>query len=211
MSKFVGFLLVSLIVPLNHALAAPFNIDATKPDVANTGPYSSVDNIILNVIDFIILIAGIGFLVLFFVGAIRYLTGAGDPKATESAKKLLVDAIIGLILVLASWAIATFIYKALTSSTKKYNITDFSTTGATIAPAESPHATQSLEPIVTVEPPTTTGFTVSPLTPTAGVNGTLTPSTTASPTNGLPSPSASTTQTGSPAPGGFPTIPPNGG
>jgi hypothetical protein len=54
-------------------------------------------------------IAGVVFVIMFLVGGLQYLTTAGNEEQTSKAKKLMVDAIIGLVLVLAAYAIAKFI------------------------------------------------------------------------------------------------------
>jgi len=61
------------------------------------------------IFDIVIVASGIIFVILFLVGGIQYLFSAGNEEATGKAKKLLVDAIIGLIIVLAAWAIGTWI------------------------------------------------------------------------------------------------------
>jgi predicted small integral membrane protein len=51
--------------------------------------------------------------ILFLIGGIQYLTAAGNEEATGKAKRLILDAVIGLILVLAAWAFATFLVNYL--------------------------------------------------------------------------------------------------
>ena len=61
------------------------------------------------VFEFVIGIAGAIFVILLLVGGIQYLTGAGNDEQTGKAKKLMIDSIIGLVIVLAAWAIGTFV------------------------------------------------------------------------------------------------------
>lgn len=73
------------------------------------GVPGSVEEIVSNVFTFGITIGGIIFFVLFLIAGISYLTGAGNDEQTGKAKKQMVDAIIGLVLVLGAWAIARFV------------------------------------------------------------------------------------------------------
>lgn len=77
------------------------------------GGFSSVNNIIGTIFNFVILIAGIAFVVLFLVAGIQYLTAAGNDDQTGKAKKLILDAIVGLVIVLAAWAVGNFILAKL--------------------------------------------------------------------------------------------------
>lgn len=60
----------------------------------------------------------LGFLGIIFLGLVVYggflwMTSAGDPTKIEKSKKLLMAAVIGLVLVLSSWAIARYIINKL--------------------------------------------------------------------------------------------------
>jgi len=62
-------------------------------------------------------VSGIIFVVMFLVGGIQYLTSAGNEEQAGKAKKLLVDAVIGLIVVLIAWAAGRWILQSLGIST----------------------------------------------------------------------------------------------
>jgi len=57
----------------------------------------------------VIVAAGAIFVILLLVGGIQYLTGSGNEEATGKAKKMMIDAVIGLIIVLAAWAIGQWV------------------------------------------------------------------------------------------------------
>jgi len=69
---------------------------------------------ISTIFNVVILLAGIIFVVLFLVGGIQYLTASGNEESSGKARKLLLDAIIGLVIVLAAWAIGGWIIEQLT-------------------------------------------------------------------------------------------------
>jgi phage shock protein PspC (stress-responsive transcriptional regulator) len=70
--------------------------------------------VIGNVINVLISVLGIIFVVLVVYAGYLYLTAAGEDKKVETAKKLLGQAVIGLVLVLAAYSISTFVINQLT-------------------------------------------------------------------------------------------------
>lgn len=113
MDKFVKMLkpsmvgVVSTFALVGNALAInkPQNVPST---FVNMG--ASIGTI-FNVV---ILIASIAFVVLFLVGGIQYLTASGNEEQSGKARKLLLDAIIGLIIVLAAWGLGGWIITQFT-------------------------------------------------------------------------------------------------
>ncbi len=77
--------------------------------------FKTLDNAVSTIFNVVILIAGIVFVILFLVGGIQYLTASGNEESSGKARKLLVDAIIGLIIVLAAWAVGGWIIEQLTN------------------------------------------------------------------------------------------------
>lgn len=61
------------------------------------------------IFNIVITVSGAVFLIMLLVGGVMYLTGAGSEEVTGRAKRLMIDAVIGLILVLAAWPIGSFI------------------------------------------------------------------------------------------------------
>jgi len=92
------------LVEKTYALYAP------TQGMSKFGTLNEAVNSIFNIA---IMAAGIIFIVLFVVGGIQYLSSAGNEEATGKAKKLLVDAIIGLVIVLAAWAVGSWILNQL--------------------------------------------------------------------------------------------------
>ena len=85
---------------------------------AGVGPrnilrFETLGETIETIFNVVIILAGAIFVILFLVGGIQYLTAAGNEEQTGKAKKLLVDAIVGLVIVLAAWAIANFVLDQL--------------------------------------------------------------------------------------------------
>jgi hypothetical protein len=57
--------------------------------------------------------AGVVFVVLFLVGGVQYLSSAGNEESSTKAKKLLIDAVIGLVIVVVSYAAARWIVSGI--------------------------------------------------------------------------------------------------
>lgn len=81
-----------------------------RPDDSMSGKPGTILNTVFSTI---ITIAEVTFIIMFLVGGVMYLTSMGDEEASKKAKKLLVDAVIGIVIVLAAWAIGTWILNTL--------------------------------------------------------------------------------------------------
>jgi len=68
------------------------------------GPIQLV-NLISTVISFLTIIAGLAFILYFVLGAIAWITSSGDQQKLDAAKGQMTSAAIGLIIVVASYAI----------------------------------------------------------------------------------------------------------
>ena len=62
-------------------------------------------------------VMGLILLIMFVVGGIFWMTSAGSPEKLKKAQGLFINAIIGLIIVLCSYAIVHFVTTRLTSVT----------------------------------------------------------------------------------------------
>ncbi len=85
------------------ALAA----DPIVPDIPLLD--GNIINILVSLLLFAIGISGIIAFIYIIVGGYKYITSSGSPESTESAKKTLMYSIIGLIIVIASFAIVRFV------------------------------------------------------------------------------------------------------
>ncbi len=69
--------------------------------------------IIGRLINVVLGLLGSIFVVLIIYAGFRYMTAAGNQDQTKKAVAQIRDAVIGLIIVLAAWAITTFVFRAL--------------------------------------------------------------------------------------------------
>ncbi|KKR66644.1 MAG: hypothetical protein UU09_C0049G0002 [Microgenomates group bacterium GW2011_GWA2_40_6] len=70
-----------------------------------------VECLFYNILQFVVFFAGLIFLFMFISGGFKYLTSGDDEKAVAAAGSTLTSAIIGLIGIIASWLILSFIQK----------------------------------------------------------------------------------------------------
>jgi len=66
-------------------------------------------DIVENIFNLVIRLAGILAFIMFLIGGFRYLTSGGDAKAAESARKTITYAILGLVLIITAWFILKFL------------------------------------------------------------------------------------------------------
>jgi hypothetical protein len=50
-------------------------------------------------------------------GGFKWMTAQGDTKAVDEAKKVLIAGIIGLVIIVSAYAIATFVINSLVAAT----------------------------------------------------------------------------------------------
>lgn len=104
----IGSTVVGLLTPMTalaqSAVGRPSGIPAQFRDFPST---------IRNIFNIVIVGAGIVFVALFLIGGVQYLTAAGNEDTTKKARQLMIDAVIGLGIVVTSWAIGTYILSLL--------------------------------------------------------------------------------------------------
>ena len=61
---------------------------------------------------------GLVAVVIILFGGFKWMTAAGNEDKIEEAKKLLVAGVVGLVIILSAWAIATFVIDQILTSTK---------------------------------------------------------------------------------------------
>jgi len=72
---------------------------------AATGGEGSFRALILNIVNFFLLFLGLIAVIMIIYGGITYVTAAGNQEKIESAKKIILYAIVGIIIVLISFAL----------------------------------------------------------------------------------------------------------
>ncbi len=83
----------------------------------DSGQGGSLTGIISGLISVFLGILGIIFFLLTLYAGFLYMTAAGEDDKVDKAKKLLTQAVIGLVIILAAYAISTFVTSSLTTAT----------------------------------------------------------------------------------------------
>ena len=85
----------------------------------NVSGYGTNDpeEIIINLINWVLGILALIAVVMILIGGFRWMTAAGNEEKVDGAKKLLIAAIIGLVIVMAAWGISIYAVGILAGAT----------------------------------------------------------------------------------------------
>jgi hypothetical protein len=72
---------------------------------------------IANIIRIAMGLLGIMAVLIVLYGGFKWMTAQGDTKAVDEAKKVLIAGIIGLVIIVSAYAIATFVINSLVAAT----------------------------------------------------------------------------------------------
>jgi len=109
--------IVAAMIGLAIGIAAPtflreiYEILGAKDIPDNVSGATPIIVIVMNVLKFLLSIVGALAIIMLVVGGIRYLTAAGSEDAIDSGKKIVVYAIIGILIALASLILVTQVAK----------------------------------------------------------------------------------------------------
>jgi len=81
--------------------------------VGNTGDLSSIDKVVTTGVNAVLGLLGIIFLVIIIYAGFLWMTAGGNEDAVGKSKKLLMNSIIGLVIILGAYAISQFVISAL--------------------------------------------------------------------------------------------------
>lgn len=105
-------------------VAVMAQLDQASTDLETVGTSIGADaktntlpQLIGNIIAVLLSVLGIIFVVLVVYAGFLYLTDSGDSAKVKKAKTLLTQSILGLIIIVAAYAIAAFVIDALTEVT----------------------------------------------------------------------------------------------
>ncbi len=110
---FAFILAVSFLMTPFSAHAADWLVKITQPDIVQNSNLTDLPTAISYIYNLIVEIAGAIFLLLLLIGGVMYMTSGGAEEQTNKAKKWLLDAIIGLVIVAIAWAAGIWIENSL--------------------------------------------------------------------------------------------------
>jgi len=77
----------------------------TDPNVGENTPY----NIIITVVKYLLGFLGLIAVIFILYGGFKWMTAGGNDDKVSDAKKIIIRAVIGLIIVFAAWVIVAFV------------------------------------------------------------------------------------------------------
>ncbi len=78
---------------------------------AGPNPENRFTAIISNIISVFTIFGGLAFLVWFIIGGVNWITSSGNPEALEKAQRQISTALVGLLLLVAAYAITLILSK----------------------------------------------------------------------------------------------------
>ena len=107
----IGLLSVPMLAAPVHAqdISSELDTAATAAEFSDTDLSETIGNLINVFLTFL----GIILLVLIIYAGFLWMTAGGDSAKTEKAKNIMINAVIGLIILLAAYAISNFVIEAL--------------------------------------------------------------------------------------------------
>ena len=107
------------------ALLAPLAVVAQVPEVTNAeftnissefnlGTNTDLKQVIINIVKILLGFLGLIAVLIVLYGGFQWMTAAGNEEKVSSARATLTAGLIGLIIILAAYAIAAFVIKTFT-------------------------------------------------------------------------------------------------
>ena len=101
--------LVSIIAQTSLGKLTP----KATPGYQYLNPADSLSKVVSNLIGFITIIAGIGFVFYFIIGAVNWITAGGETNKAQAARTMIINALIGLTLTVIAYPVLLVISKLL--------------------------------------------------------------------------------------------------
>ena len=87
------------------------------------GGEGELEKVIPRLINIVMSILGIIAVIIILIGGFMWMTAAGNEERVDKAKKVLVAGVIGLLIVIAAYAISSFIVRSLYEAVQANNAT----------------------------------------------------------------------------------------
>ena len=75
----------------------------------DSNPVSGKNGVLLDITYIVSVIAGMAAIIMLLVGSIRYITASGDANAVSTAKKTIIYALAGIVIIAVSASLITFV------------------------------------------------------------------------------------------------------
>jgi hypothetical protein len=101
------FLSAAFFIPLTAF--AQFTVDSNTPEIFGIMNATDLVSTIISVVQWILAITGLIAVIVMMYGGFVWMTARGDAEKIKKAKKILMNAVIGLVIILFAWVIVYFI------------------------------------------------------------------------------------------------------
>lgn len=78
---------------------------------------ASPEDIVVNIINWVLGILALIAVIMVLIGGFRWMTAGGNEEKVDGAKKLLLAAVIGLVIIMAAWGISIYAIGVLGGAT----------------------------------------------------------------------------------------------
>jgi hypothetical protein len=82
-------------------------------ELENKLPFDNLGDLLTNLLTLAFFVAGVAMFFMLVIGGIQWISSGGDPKALDAARSRITNAVVGLIIVVAAFAIALILEKVL--------------------------------------------------------------------------------------------------
>ncbi|MEK7623849.1 MAG: hypothetical protein AAB408_04260 [Patescibacteria group bacterium] len=127
----MGASLLPAIVAAQYDANDTFGIGAARPVALGT---RDVPQTVASVINVGLGLLGVIALVIILVGGFEWMTAGGNEEKTAEARKRIFAGIIGLAIILSSYAIARFVFQQLANATGANAVVPSATENTTVVP-----------------------------------------------------------------------------
>lgn len=97
-------------------LAIDTGLEVTRTHAGYSGTSGEITVIIGQAIQVLLGVLGVAFLAFLLYGGILWMIAAGDKTKVEKATKLITNSVIAVVVIVASYAISTYVLQALTTA-----------------------------------------------------------------------------------------------
>ena len=106
---------IAVLAPL--AAFAQVDTGGTLGATFGLGTGTDVKSAIVNIVKFLLTFLGLIAVIIILYGGFRWMTSQGDQGHVDEAKKIISAGVIGLIIIVSAYAIATFVINSLVTAT----------------------------------------------------------------------------------------------
>jgi uncharacterized membrane protein len=110
--------IAALVLTFVFALSPLAFAQLSIPNSGGTGlpNDTSVSGLILRIINIALTVAGLVAVLFLIIGGFRYITSAGNEETAEQAKKVIINAVIGIVVIILAFVIVRVISNALVNN-----------------------------------------------------------------------------------------------